>query len=76
MGSCYLGDHIAGNHIYSDKSTCNIEEPQQKCRHGTVSYRFLGGGWGGGGLSMFNWIQTLALYFCSGLKHLICMKIS
>ena len=27
MGSCYSGDHIAGDHIYT---ACNIEEPQRE----------------------------------------------
>ena len=35
MGSCYLGDHIAGDHINTDITTCNNEEPQQKYRLGT-----------------------------------------
>ena len=49
MGECYSADHI-----HKD-ITCNIEEPQQKYRLGTVSNRLLGGG---GGLNMFYWIQT------------------
>ena len=28
MGSCYSGDHIAKDHIHTDITTCNIEEPQ------------------------------------------------
>ena len=37
MGNCYLIDHniIAEDHIHTD-ITCNIEEPQQKYRMGTV----------------------------------------
>ena len=41
MGTCYSDDHIAGYHIHID-ITCNIEEPQQKYRLGTVSNRLLG----------------------------------
>ena len=26
------------------------------------------------GINMFYWIQTLALCFCSGSKHVVCMK--
>ena len=44
MGSCYSGDHIAGDHIHTGITTCNIEEPQQKYRLGTVSNRLLGEG--------------------------------
>ena len=40
MGNCYSIDHIAGDHIPTD-ITCNIEEPQQKYRLGTVSNRLL-----------------------------------
>ena len=37
MGSCNLGDLIAGGHIYVDMTTCNIQEPQQKYRLGTIT---------------------------------------
>ena len=46
MGNCYPADDIAEDHIHTD-ITCNIEEPQQKYRIGTVSKRLLGGGGGG-----------------------------
>ena len=49
MGNSYSADHIAKDHIHT-YITCNIEEPLQKYRLGTVSYRFEGGGAGGGGL--------------------------
>ena len=65
MGSCYSGDGIAEDYIHTDITTCNIEEPKRKYYLGTV-----------GGLNMFYWIQTLALSFCSGSKHLVCMKVS
>ena len=45
MGNCYSGDHIAKDHIHNvhtDIPTCNIEEPEQKYRLGTVSDRLLG----------------------------------
>ena len=48
MGNCYSTDHIAEDHLHTD-ITCNIEDPQQKNRLGTVSNGFLGGGGGGGG---------------------------
>ena len=41
MGNCYSADHIAEDRIHTDL-TCNIEEPQQKYRLGTVSNRLLG----------------------------------
>ena len=47
MGNCYSTDHIAEDHLHTD-ITCNIEDPQQKNRLGTVSNGFLGGGGGGG----------------------------
>ena len=40
MGNSYSADHIAKDHIHTD-ITCDIEEPQQKYRFGTVSNRFL-----------------------------------
>ena len=49
MGSCNSGDQIAEVHTYTDITTCNIEEPQQKYRLGTVSNRLLKVCvWGGG----------------------------
>ena len=47
MGSCYSGDHIAGDHIHTDITTFNTEEPKQKYCLGMVSNRLLGGGGGG-----------------------------
>ena len=32
MGSRYASDHIAEDHIHTDKLTCIIQEPQQKQR--------------------------------------------
>ena len=43
MGNCNSIDHIAEDHIHTDIS-CNIDEPQQKYRIGTVSSRLLGAG--------------------------------
>ena len=42
MGSCHSGDHVAEDHIHTDISKRNIEEPQQKCRLGMASNRLLG----------------------------------
>ena len=39
MDSCNTGDHTDGDHIHTDITTCNAEEPQQKYRH----ERLLGG---------------------------------
>ena len=77
MGIYYSADHTAEDHIHTD-IICNTEEPQQKYRLGTFSNRLLEGGRGRGGrgLNMFYWIQTLALSFCSGSNHLVCMKVS
>ena len=44
MGNCNSIDHIAEDHRHTDV-TCNIEEPQQKYRLGTVSIIDY---WGGG----------------------------
>ena len=72
MGSSYLGDHNAENHIYTD-ITSNISQPQQKYRLGMVSNRLF---WGGRRtLNMFYYIQTLVHYFC-GSKHLVSIKVS
>ena len=54
MANRFSADHIAEDHIHTD-ITCNLEEPQQKYRLGTVSYRLLGGG---GGVNMFHLTQT------------------
>ena len=43
MNSCYTGDHTAEDHIHTDITKCNNEEPQQKYHLGTVSKRLLGG---------------------------------
>ena len=48
MGSCHSGDHIAEDHIHTDITTCNIEEPQQKYCLRMVR----------NSLNMFYWIQT------------------
>ena len=42
MGSCYLGDHTAADHIQTDIKICNILEPQKTYHFGTVNYRLLG----------------------------------
>ena len=42
MGRCYSGDSTAEDNIHTDIKTCNIEEPLQKYRLGTVNYRLLG----------------------------------
>ena len=54
MGSCYPGDHTAGDHIHMDIIICNIEEPQQKYHLEMVSNRLLGG-WGG----LKQWFNTI-----------------
>ena len=62
MGRCYSGDHIARDHIHTDITTCNIGEPQQKYRLGTVSNRLLA--WevrGGGDLIWFTGYKPLLL---------------
>ena len=42
MGSCYSGDHTAGDHIRTGITTCNIEKLQKKNCLGTVNNRLLG----------------------------------
>ena len=39
MDRCYSGDHIAGDHIHTDITMCNIEK-QEKCHLGTVSNNY------------------------------------
>ena len=64
MGNCYSADHIDEDHIHTDiHVTCNIEEPQQKYRLGTVSNKLLGGGGGGGGLKHVLLDPNLAFCF-------------
>ena len=70
MDNSHSIDYIAEDHIHTD-ITCNIEEPQQKCRLGTVINRLRGGG-----VNTFYGIQPLALGFCSGSKHLVRMTVS
>ena len=62
MGCYNLGDHIAEDYIHTDKTTCNYEEPQQKYRLGTVSYRLLRGG-GGGSLTTFTGFFFFFFFF-------------
>ena len=50
MGSCFSSDHIAEDHIHMDITTCNIEEPQQKYRLGTISNLAVIDYWGEGGV--------------------------
>ena len=68
MSSFYSGDNTAGDHTHTEITTGNIEEPQQKYLLGMVNKELLVG------LNMFN-IQTLALCFCSGSKHLVHLKV-
>ena len=42
MGNHCLIDYIAEDHIHAD-ITRNKEEPQERCRFGTISNRLLGG---------------------------------
>ena len=44
MGSCYSDDHIAGDHIHTDITTCNIEEHSRS----TALERSVIDNWGGG----------------------------
>lgn len=39
MGSCYSGYHIAEDHMHTDITACNTEEPQEKHLLGMVIYR-------------------------------------
>ena len=45
MGCCNsvnLIAEVAEDHIHTDKTTCNIKEPQRKYRLGTFSNRYIG----------------------------------
>lgn len=41
MCSCYAGDNVAEDHLHTDITTCNIEEPEQKCLLWMVINRLL-----------------------------------
>ena len=69
MSNCYSGDNIAGDHIHTGITTCNIEEPQQRYRLGTVSNRSLEG-WGGGAESLyFTGSESLLFANVEGSKY-------
>ena len=57
------GDHIAGDLIQTDKTTCDIEEPQQKYRLGTVNNRLL-------------WVNSYSSWHCTSkyMYHRISLK--
>ena len=59
MGSSYSGDRIAGYHIHTDITTCNIEEPRQKYRIGPISNRLPG--WEGVGV--LRHVKTQDFYY-------------
>ena len=46
MDSCYSDEHIAGDHLHMDTTTCNTEEAQQKYRLEMASKRILTGAGG------------------------------
>ena len=71
MGNCYSIDHIAEAHLHTD-ITCNIEEPRQKYRPGTVSNRLLCvcvGGGGGRGLKHVSLDPNFAVCLCNGFTQ-------
>ena len=49
MGSCYLEDHIAEDHIHTDKTTYNIKEQQHKYALKLAVLEYWGGGGAGEG---------------------------
>ena len=56
MGNRYSSDNVAGDHIHTDITTCNIEEPHRSdsLKRSVIDY------FGRGvGLNMFSWIKTL-----------------
>ena len=68
-GSCFLGDHISGDHIHTDVTTGNTEVAQQMYSFGMASNDY----WGGGGLtnvllgpnpqtSRLQWFLTFCLH--------------
>ena len=69
MGNCYSADHIAEDHIQTDRS-CNVEESQQKYCLGTVHNKLLGG------LKHVLLDPNPRPLFCSGSKYLVPMKVS
>ena len=56
IGSYYSGDYIVRDRIYTDITACNIEEPHQKHRLGTVCNILLEVGVGA--REYFYWIQV------------------
>ena len=70
MDILYSTDHMTELLIQAD-TTRNIEEPQQKYRLGTASNALLAGR----GELKHVLIQTLALSFYNGSKHLVRMKV-
>ena len=56
MSCCYSGDHIVGDHIHTDITTYNIEEPQ---KNSALELSIIDYSQGGGGLNMFYWIQFI-----------------
>ena len=77
MISYYSGTIMMKPYTYNSRG--NIENTQQKYRLETGSYRLLGKGVevvAGAGLKHVYWIQTLALCFWCGSKHLFCMNVA
>ena len=67
-----MDDHIAGDHIHMDITTCNNEE-HNRSTFGTFSNTLLGVGvWRG----LRNVLLGPNLTLCSGSKHLFHMKVS
>ena len=62
MGSCYSGDHIAGDDIHTNNMLHRGATTDYRVGTVEIDYR---------GQKMFNWIQTLALFFYFGSKHLV-----
>ena len=64
MGSCYSGDHIAGDHIHTDKKYMCVTLRNHNRSTALVSNRLLrGGDWGVGlFLNMSFWTQKLRGY--------------
>ena len=63
MDSCYTGDRIAGDHIQTDITACNIEEPLHKYRLGKVGTckHLLGGGGHKHAILGLNWPSASAV---------------
>ena len=66
----YNGSHISSKPQIYTKTTLKDHNPRKALERPVINY------WGGVDLNMFYWIESLALSFCSGSKHLVPIMVS